>query len=90
MTIVPEGGGTTLTMGERSTELLEREHVLAAMAASLADVREHQRGRLLLVPGEAGIGKTALLRSFCDEHRGAARISGARATHSSHPARSGR
>jgi predicted ATPase len=29
---------------------------------------------LVLVSGEAGVGKTALLRRFCDEHRSSARI----------------
>ena len=28
----------------------------------------------MLVGGEAGIGKTALLRRFCDEHRSSTRI----------------
>lgn len=65
---------TTLTTGERSTELLERERELADLAALLADVREERRGRLVFVLGEAGIGKTALLRRFCDEHRSLARI----------------
>jgi DNA-binding CsgD family transcriptional regulator/tetratricopeptide (TPR) repeat protein len=64
---------TTLT-GEPSTELLEREGELEALAALLDDVREHRRGWLVLVAGEAGVGKTTLLRRFCDEHRRSARI----------------
>src|SRR5258706_9814992 len=46
------------------TPLLEREEPLAALAAALAEVRESSSGRLVLVRGEAGIGKTALLRAF--------------------------
>jgi predicted ATPase len=65
---------TTLITGEPSTELLERQGELAALARLLDDVREHRRGWLVLVAGEAGVGKTALLRRFCDEHRSSARI----------------
>ena len=61
-------------IGEPSTELLERQGELDALAALLDDVREHRRGWLVLVAGEAGVGKTALLRRFCDEHRSSARI----------------
>ena len=32
------------------------------------------QGRLVLVGGEAGVGKTALVRLFCEEHGGSARI----------------
>jgi DNA-binding CsgD family transcriptional regulator len=65
---------TTLITGEPATELLERQGELDALAALLDDVREHRRGWLVLVAGEAGVGKTALLRRFCDEHRSSARI----------------
>ena len=57
-----------------STEFLERERELAALTASLADVREERRGRLVLVGGEAGIGKTALLRRFREENHSSTRI----------------
>ncbi|HEY3612513.1 MAG TPA: AAA family ATPase [Gaiellales bacterium] len=46
--------------------LLERSAQLALFAERLAAVRRDRRGRLVLVSGEAGIGKTALLRAFCD------------------------
>jgi tetratricopeptide (TPR) repeat protein len=49
------------------TELLERSGQLSALERELAVVSERSRGRLVLVRGEAGIGKTALLRRFCDE-----------------------
>ena len=40
----------------------------------LDGVRSSSRGRLVLVAGEAGAGKTALARRFTDEHRGSARV----------------
>ena len=48
-----------------SGALLERSAQLALFAERLAAVRRDRRGRLVLVSGEAGIGKTALLRAFC-------------------------
>ena len=44
--------------------LLERDDSVAMLNALLARVRS--KGRLVLVEGEAGVGKTALLRRFCD------------------------
>ena len=46
-----------------ASELLERAGEFAVLEESLVAVRETSRGRLVLVGGEAGIGKTALLRS---------------------------
>ncbi|HEX6743885.1 MAG TPA: AAA family ATPase [Solirubrobacteraceae bacterium] len=54
-------GATTGTL-----ELLERTAELDALGAHLAAVGEQGRGRLVLVAGEAGIGKTALVRAFCE------------------------
>jgi DNA-binding CsgD family transcriptional regulator/tetratricopeptide (TPR) repeat protein len=45
--------------------VIEREDQLAALNDSLSRVRKASRGRLALVRGEAGIGKTALLTQFC-------------------------
>src|SRR5581483_4292594 len=42
-------------------ELLERESGLAFLARSLEEVRDEGHGRVALVTGEAGVGKTALL-----------------------------
>ena len=50
--------------GERGTELLERGSALAALAGLLEDVSATGHGRLVLVRGEAGVGKTALVRRF--------------------------
>jgi len=46
--------------------LLERSTELAVLEEALADVCSSGRGSLVLVAGEAGIGKTALLDSFRD------------------------
>jgi DNA-binding CsgD family transcriptional regulator/tetratricopeptide (TPR) repeat protein len=45
--------------------LIERAESLAALAGMLDDVRARSTGRLVLVGGESGVGKTALLRRFC-------------------------
>jgi DNA-binding CsgD family transcriptional regulator/tetratricopeptide (TPR) repeat protein len=55
-------------------ELVERTAHLSELEAWLASVRNDSRGRLVLVGGEAGVGKTALLRRFCDERRGSVRV----------------
>jgi DNA-binding CsgD family transcriptional regulator len=51
--------------------LLEREEQLAALERALGDVTRRACGRLALVAGEAGVGKTELLRRFCGSARGA-------------------
>jgi class 3 adenylate cyclase/tetratricopeptide (TPR) repeat protein len=60
--------------GEAADELLERSDALSTLADSLAAVTGTGRGQLVLVSGEAGVGKTALLRRFSDDRRGSARI----------------
>jgi ATP/maltotriose-dependent transcriptional regulator MalT len=54
--------------------LLERSAQLSALAESLEAVIAESRGRLVLVGGEAGAGKTVLLRRFCDERGERARV----------------
>jgi hypothetical protein len=54
--------------------LLERERELAVLAELVANVERDGRGALVLVSGEAGVGKTALLRQFCDHHAEGAQI----------------
>ncbi len=53
--------------------LLEREELLSSLADALAESATG-RGGLVLVAGEAGVGKTAVVRRFCDEHEGEAEI----------------
>ncbi|HEV8251439.1 MAG TPA: AAA family ATPase, partial [Gaiellaceae bacterium] len=58
-----EGLGAAVTGGGR---LLERETVLDGLRRALADALAG-RGRLVLVAGEAGVGKSVVVRRFCDE-----------------------
>jgi ATP/maltotriose-dependent transcriptional regulator MalT len=51
-------------MAQAAPNLLEREAPLQALAA--AHERAHNGGRVALVHGEAGVGKTALVSSFTD------------------------
>jgi ATP/maltotriose-dependent transcriptional regulator MalT len=57
------------TATERATdiELLEREPFLDILRAELEAVGQTGIGRLILVSGEAGAGKTVLLQRFCKE-----------------------
>jgi len=50
-----------------ASRLLERAEQLSALAGCLAAVRERSQGQMVLLCGEAGIGKTALMRAFCGE-----------------------
>ena len=54
--------------------LLERAEQSALLDEALASVAAGRRGRTVLVLGEAGIGKTALLRGFGDSAAGTARV----------------
>jgi DNA-binding CsgD family transcriptional regulator len=54
-------------------ELLERESLLATLHQALADA-DGGSGRLVLVGGEAGVGKTALVEAFLLEAGGRRRI----------------
>ena len=54
--------------------LLERSGQLRALGGALAAVASGGQGRIVLVAGEAGIGKTALLRRFCAGVDGSARV----------------
>ena len=57
-----------------SLELLERYGQLAALAELRAAVERTREGRLALVRGEAGVGKTAVVRRFCEEQRPPMRV----------------
>jgi DNA-binding CsgD family transcriptional regulator/tetratricopeptide (TPR) repeat protein len=54
--------------------LLERSEQLSVLAGAFANVRESGGGRMVLVSGEAGIGKTSLARRFCDQSGASARV----------------
>jgi DNA-binding CsgD family transcriptional regulator/tetratricopeptide (TPR) repeat protein len=54
----------------RCDGLLERTAELAALEEALAAVRGSREGRLVLIAGEAGIGKTSLLQAFRAAHAG--------------------
>ncbi len=54
-------------------DLLERAEETAELERSLS-VALGRSGRLVLISGEAGIGKTAFVQGFCDQHGGALRI----------------
>ena len=47
-------------------DLLERDSALDVLAGAVAEASVG-RGRLVVVVGEAGVGKTTLIRRFCDE-----------------------
>jgi DNA-binding NarL/FixJ family response regulator len=79
------GIGTVAASGD-GEELLERANELEALASALAAVTETGRGRLVLVAGEAGIGKTALLHAFSAGLPGVRVLSGAcEALHTARP-----
>ena len=56
----------------RGTRLLERDTVLHGLRERLDEARSG-RGRLVLIAGEAGVGKTAAVQNFC-ERAGGARV----------------
>jgi DNA-binding CsgD family transcriptional regulator/tetratricopeptide (TPR) repeat protein len=57
---------------DRMTRVLERDDAATVLHGQLAEAREG-RGGVVLVTGEAGIGKTTLVRSFLDHSIGIAR-----------------
>ncbi len=69
-------GGISARPGESG--LLERSGELAALARALASATVSGQGRVALVAGEAGIGKTALLRQFTASAASSARVLWAR------------
>jgi predicted ATPase len=54
--------------------LLERATQLSALVGGLEEVERSTRGHVVLVGGEAGVGKTVLIREFCDEHGSGTKI----------------
>jgi DNA-binding CsgD family transcriptional regulator/tetratricopeptide (TPR) repeat protein len=57
----------------RYTEPLERADVLGVLRTAVTDAA-HGAGSVVLVEGEAGIGKTSVLRAFAAEHRDRVRV----------------
>jgi DNA-binding CsgD family transcriptional regulator/tetratricopeptide (TPR) repeat protein len=57
-----------------AAELLEREEQLGALSAAFGEVAERGVGLVVLVHGEAGIGKRALVRRFCSQAGGSVRV----------------
>src|SRR5262245_49152019 len=63
----------SMMAAERRMDLLERDHALRELDAALADAVRGE-GRVVLVSGEAGIGKTALAERFSTAHETTARM----------------
>ncbi len=63
---MPRGAVVAAVPG-RSDQLLERTGPSSVLEEALASLGRGGRGSVVVVCGEAGVGKTALLRSFCDE-----------------------
>ena len=57
-----------------ASELLERSGSFSTLGECLEEVQRSSRGHVVLVGGEAGVGKTALLRSFRDQQGGSSRF----------------
>jgi DNA-binding SARP family transcriptional activator/tetratricopeptide (TPR) repeat protein len=68
------GDSEIISLSEMSLDLLERSLELVVLAESLAAVYDSSQGRVVLVGGEAGVGKTQLLQRFRREHGGSVRI----------------
>ncbi len=61
-------------MRDGREELLERVEHLAALDDVLQSALSGPQGRIVLVAGEAGVGKTSLIRVFCADQQGSHRI----------------
>jgi DNA-binding CsgD family transcriptional regulator len=59
--------GASSGVAVATSALLEREQQLAALERHLAAVTTSQVGRFVFVGGEAGVGKSSLVRRFCSE-----------------------
>jgi MoxR-like ATPase len=58
----------TVTESARGLDpgLLERDELIAALDVRIASMRSGSGGTFVWIGGEAGVGKTALLRLFCE------------------------
>ncbi len=59
---------------ESAPGLLEREQILASLEDVLTEARSERAGKLVLIGGEAGVGKTALVDTFCAAHAKSVRV----------------
>ena len=57
-------------------ELLERDDQLAMLDCRLAEVQTGRRGQMAVLGGEAGVGKTAIVRAFGERQRSVAMLVG--------------
>jgi DNA-binding CsgD family transcriptional regulator/tetratricopeptide (TPR) repeat protein len=57
-----------------SSDLLERDRELSVVDECMEAVRTSSHGNVVIIGGEAGVGKTALVRRFCEERRNSAQI----------------
>jgi DNA-binding CsgD family transcriptional regulator/tetratricopeptide (TPR) repeat protein len=71
---VPEGAASAADSFNPTTELLERSGELTALERLLTVVLDNSSGRFVFVAGEAGAGKSVLLRRFCEQERRPVRI----------------
>jgi DNA-binding CsgD family transcriptional regulator len=62
---IPSRRSPTEPFRPAGEELLERAQELDALASAFTSVTRTGRGSVVLVSGEAGIGKTALVQAFC-------------------------
>jgi DNA-binding CsgD family transcriptional regulator/tetratricopeptide (TPR) repeat protein len=60
-----DGDVGQVAAADQPRALLERAESMSRLDDMLAGVRSRSEGRLVLVGGEAGVGKTALLLAFC-------------------------
>jgi DNA-binding CsgD family transcriptional regulator len=58
----------------RVQALIEREQLLSTLTSLLADVHDRHAGRVVFVGGEAGVGKTTLVRRFSDDQPRSTRV----------------
>ncbi|HEY7178680.1 MAG TPA: AAA family ATPase, partial [Gaiella sp.] len=61
-------------VGAETGGLLERDGELTRLAEQLDAVERSERGHVVLIRGEAGVGKTALIRALCDGRTGTAEV----------------
>ena len=64
LAVAPDSPDTDTDTGATTGALLERARELSTLGAFLDDARETSHGRFVFLAGEAGIGKTALLREL--------------------------